>query len=164
MEQVLERAISKGYNVNLEALTTLVPSRRIEPRVEGVKHNLRRHISGAENVTTAAQENVTSAAQENVTSATQEMPHHQGATWTMGQGLSLFAENKYQLKTGGLCTVPSLGVDQSQNQRLSQSQHIVGPLEKSKEGSQQTDHLRRRQEKASPGEGVARLKHHWVKT
>ena len=76
MEQYLERAISKGYNVNLEALTTLVPTRRIEPRVEGVKRNLRRHISSAENVT--------SAAQENVTSTTQEMPRQRGATWTMG--------------------------------------------------------------------------------
>jgi len=65
------------------------------------------------------------------------------------------------------CTVPSPGVDQSQNQQLSQSQHIVGPLEESKEGSQQTDRLRRRRDKASPRwasprEGVARRGCHQV--
>ena len=48
------------------------------------------------------------------------------------------------------CTVLSPNVDQSQSQRLSQIQHIVGPLEESKEGSQQTDRLRRRQGEASP--------------
>jgi len=50
MEQCLERAISKGYNVNMEALTTLILSRWIAPRVERLKHNLSRHISGTENV------------------------------------------------------------------------------------------------------------------
>ena len=55
MEQCLERAISKGYNVNLEALTTLILSRWIAPRVERLKHNLSHHISGAENVTSEAQ-------------------------------------------------------------------------------------------------------------
>ena len=55
MEQCLERTISKGYNVNLEAPTTLILSRWIAPRVERLKHNLKRHISGAENVASDAQ-------------------------------------------------------------------------------------------------------------
>ena len=47
-------------------------------------------------------------------SAAQRMSRHQNATWMVGRGLSLFAENKCQLKTGGLCTYPSPSVDQSQ--------------------------------------------------
>ena len=39
-EIVPERAISKGYNVNLEAPMTLVPSRRIVPRVERLTYDL----------------------------------------------------------------------------------------------------------------------------
>jgi len=114
MEQCLERAISKGYNVNLEALTTLVPSRRIEPRVEGVKRNLRRHISGAENVTSLAQrmsrqllKRMSRQLLKRMShQLLKEMPRHQGATWMLGRGSSLFAENKHQLKTGGLVYRP----------------------------------------------------------
>jgi len=47
------------------------------------------------------------------------------------------------------CTVPSPGVDQSQSQsqRQGQGQHMVGPHEGPKEGSQQSDHIRCRQDK-----------------
>jgi len=87
--------------------------------------------------------------------------------WMLGQGLSLFAKASVNSRLGALCTVPSPGIDQSQSQRLIQSQHIVGPLGESKEGSQQTNRLgasarrgvakrRRRQSKASPRRGVAK--------
>jgi len=102
MEQCLERAILKGYNVNLEALTTLVPSRRIEPRVEGVKRNLRRHIYGVENITSLAQRMSRQVLKRMSRQLLNEMPRHQDATWTMGRGPSLFVEKKHQLKTGGL--------------------------------------------------------------
>jgi len=69
MEQCLERAILKGYNVNLEALTTLIPSHRIEPRVEGLTHNLRRHIFSVENVASDSQRVSSQTEQRNVTSA-----------------------------------------------------------------------------------------------
>ena len=55
MEQCLERAISKGYNVNLETPTTLILSHWIAPRVERLKRNLKRHISGVENVASDTQ-------------------------------------------------------------------------------------------------------------
>jgi len=67
----------------------------------------------------------------------------------MGRGLSLFAETSVSSRLGGLCTVPSPGVDQSQSQRM------VGSLEGSKEESQQIDHLRHHQVKALPMGGVA---------
>jgi len=69
MEQCLERANSKGYNVNLEAQTTLVLSRWITPRVERLKGNLSCHISGAENVASDAQRASCQTDQRNVTSA-----------------------------------------------------------------------------------------------
>ena len=40
----------------------------------------------------------------------------------VGRDLSLFAETSVSSRLGGLCTVPSPGVDQSQ------SQHMLGPL------------------------------------
>ena len=55
MEQCLECAISKGYNINLEAPTTLILSRWIAPRVERLKRNLRHHISSVENVASDAE-------------------------------------------------------------------------------------------------------------
>jgi len=54
MEQCLERAISKGYNVNLEAPTTLVPSCRIMPRVERLAYDLKHHIFGPVNIASDA--------------------------------------------------------------------------------------------------------------
>jgi len=55
MEQCLERAISKGYNVNLEAPTTLIPSHRIVPRVGRLARSLKRHIFSTKNVASGAQ-------------------------------------------------------------------------------------------------------------
>ena len=53
MEQCLERAFLKDIKLTQEALTTRILSHKIVPRVERLKRNLRRHISGAENVTSS---------------------------------------------------------------------------------------------------------------
>ena len=70
----------------------------------------------------------------------------------VGEALVFSLKTSHQLKTGGLCTVPSPGVDQSQSQsqRQGQGQHMMGPHEGPKEGSQQSDYIRRRQDKESP--------------
>ena len=69
MEQCLERANLKGYNVNLEVQMTLVLSHWIAPRVERLKRNLSCHISGAENVASDVQRASRQTDQGNVTSA-----------------------------------------------------------------------------------------------
>jgi len=75
----------------------------------------------------------------------------------IGRGLSLFAETSVSSRLGGLCTVPSPGVDQSQC--------MLGPLEgaQGKKGNRLTvegvAQVRRRLDEASPGVGVARLRH-----
>jgi len=71
----------------------------------------------------------------------------------MGRDLSLFAETSVS-STLGAC-VPS----RPQELTKSQSQRMVGPLEGSKEESQQIDHLKHRQKEASPKEGAAKLRH-----
>jgi len=56
----------------------------------------------------------------------------------VGEASVFSLKTSHQLKTGGLCTVPSPGVDQSQSQRRGQGQHIMGPREgPPKKGSQQ---------------------------
>jgi len=56
MKQCLERVFLKVITLAREALTTLIPSRRIEPRVERLTRNLKRHIPSAESIASDAQE------------------------------------------------------------------------------------------------------------
>ena len=117
-----------------------------------LEHDPKRHLSRSENVTSSEHSKVRHiSGTENVTLADQRMTRHQNATWTIGRGLSLFAEHKLSAQDWGAC-VPSQGVDQSQ----SQSQHIVGPPEGPREGkeSQQVDRLGHRQVKVSPRKSV----------
>ena len=108
MEQCLKRANSKGYNINLEALTTLILSHWIVPRVERLKHNLSCHISGAENVASDAQR----ASRQLIKGMSRQQECHVDTR----ARLSLFVETSVSSRLGGLCTVPSPGVDQSQIQ------------------------------------------------
>jgi len=55
MEQCLERTFSKSYNINLRSANDTHPSRRIVPRVERLAHDLKCHITNAENVASDAQ-------------------------------------------------------------------------------------------------------------
>jgi len=102
----------------------LSDGRAIKPRVKRLKHNLKCHILSVENVASKAQR-----------------VSRQNATWMRGRGLSLFAETSVSSRLGGVCTVPSSGVDQSQ------SQHMVGPL-KGTHGKKVK--MRRCQDEASP--------------
>ena len=96
---------------------------------------------------------------ENVKSTAQRECHvSKSATWMIGRGLSLFTETSVSSRLGA-CVLP-----RPRALTKSQSQRMVGPLEGSKEGSQQIDHLRHRQVKASPVGGVARLRHRQAKT
>ena len=77
----------------------------------------------------------------------------------IGRGLSPFAETSVSSRLGGLCTVLSPGVDQSQSQ--SQSQRMLGPL-KGAQGKkvnrltvEGVAKVRRQRGEASPGVGVA---------
>jgi len=90
------------------------------------------------------------------------------ATWILGWGLSLFPETSVSSRLGGLCTVPSPGVDQSQNQSQ-RSTYGGGP--RGTQGRKSTNRLleaspgwgiakvRRRQDDASPSVGVAVVRH-----
>jgi len=61
----------------------------------------------------------------------------------VGRDLSLFAETSVSSRLGGLCTVPSPIIDQSQSQ--SQSQTRGGTCQGPRGESQQVDQFGRRQ-------------------
>jgi len=87
------------------------------PRVEGLAHDLRRHIFKAENVTSNSQ---------GVSSQTEQ----RNATWIMGEAL-VFSLKQVSTHDWGAC-VPS----RPRTLTKSQNQHVVVPLEGPKEESQ----------------------------
>ena len=109
------------------------------PRVEGLAHDLRRHIFKAENVTLNSQ---------GVSSQNEQ----RNATWIMGEAL-VFSLKQVSTQDWGPC-VPS----RPRALTKGQSQRVVGPLVGPKEGSQQIDRLRHRRVEASPIGGIALLR------
>jgi len=126
--------------------------------VKILEHDPKRHLSRSESVASSEHSKVRHiSGTENVTSADQRMTCHQNATWTIGRGLSFYAETSYQLKTGGPMYRPGV-LTKSQGQ----SQHMVGPLEgpKERKEGQQVDRLGHRPRKASSQKGVASQRRH----
>jgi len=103
----------KDSNVATEAQWTPNGHRPIEPRVRRLKYDPRRHFSRSESVALSGSLKVRRVGgAENVTSTGQKVTRHQNVTRTIERGLSLFAETSVSSRLGGLCTVPSPGVDQ----------------------------------------------------
>ncbi len=124
--------------------------RAIEPHVIRLKCDLESHFSCSENITSSESSRVRSVdGAENVTSTNQGVTRRQDIAWTTGRGLSLslFAETSFSSRLGGLCTVPSSGVD-----RRSESTHDGGPSRDPRKRSQQVDRSSRRPSEASPKE------------
>jgi len=86
----------ENSNVATEVQWTPNEHRAIGPHVRRLIYDPRRHFSRS----------------ESVTSSGQKVTRHQNAPRAIEQGLSLFAETSVSSRLGGLCTVPSPGVDQ----------------------------------------------------
>jgi len=95
--------------------------------VKRLEHDPKRLLSRSENVASLEHLKVCHiSGTENVTSADQRMTRHQSATWTIGRGLSLFAENKLSAQDWGAC-VPSRGVDQKSKSKSTHGGTARGP-------------------------------------
>ena len=121
--QPWDRATCRRIKRQLETQRAPSADRAIEPPVTRLEHDLSR----SENVTSSEHSKVRHISGiENVTSVDQRMTRHQNATWTIGQGLSLFAENKLSAQDWGACG-PSRGVDQMSKSKSTHGGTARGP-------------------------------------
>ena len=123
----------EDLNVATEAQKALNGHRAIEPRVRRLKYDPRRHLSRSESVTSSESSKVRhDGGAKNVTSTGQRVTRQQECHVDNGRGLSLFAETSVNSRPGGLCTVPSPGVEQK-------SKSMCGRTPRGTQGRKSTD-------------------------
>ena len=97
-----------------------------------LEHHPKRHLSRSENVTSSEHSKVRHiSGTENVTSTDQRMTRHQNATWSIGRGLTLFAENKLSAQDWGACVL-ARGVDQESKSKSTRGGTARGPQRREK--------------------------------